>query len=336
MSGGPPATGLWIEAGLALGLLVLAAMARALALALAARRAAAPGVAAGPEPALAPALTAEILSLALLGPALLLVAEVVRALVPTPGAAFAAAAAAGLVFGLALPARLGAARARRPPRAPGPWLGRFAYPFRPLVAHLVRRRAALPEAEPAADEAKLLGRLLDASAETALESAVETAEVRLLLGRVLHLRETPVTAIMRPRAAIAWVGLRDAVPVAVERMRAGRHSRLPVCGRDLDDVVGVVHLKDLFLVEQGLVAAPNLGAIAREPSIVGPDTTLGTLLAEWRHGYGAMSLVREASGEISGLVTLADVIGWLLAAPEADDPAAPGDLADAGSPGAEA
>ena len=331
MNSGPTGAGLWIAAGLALVLLFLAAMARALAAALAARRAEAPGGApGGPEPALAPALTAEILSLALLGPALLLVAHVVRALAPGAGVALAAAAAAGLLFGLALPVRLGAARARRPPRTPGPWLGRFAYPFRPLVAHLVRRRAALPEAEPAADEAKLLGRLLDATGEAALESEVDTAEVRLLIGRVLHLRETPVTAIMRPRAAIVWVGLRDPVPVAVERMRAGRHSRLPLCGRDLDDVVGVVHLKDLFLVEQGVVAAPNLGAIAREPSIVGIETPLGALLAEWRHGYGTMSLVRAADGGIVGLVTLADVIGWLLA-PAPDSGEAGADATGAGA-----
>jgi CBS domain containing-hemolysin-like protein len=195
----------------------------------------------------------------------------------------------------------------------------------------VRRRAALPEAEPAADEAKLLGRLLDATAEADAGNEVDSTAVRHLLSRVLHLRETPVTAIMRPRAAIVWVGLRDRVPVAVERMRAAGHSRLPVCGRDLDDVVGIVHLKDVFLAEQGVAAATVLSAIAREPSLVGAEASLATLLAEWRHGNGTLSLVRAASGEIVGLVTLADVIGWLLAAPEPAAEAQGGESTGAGA-----
>lgn len=334
MNGGLPATGLWIEAGLALGLLFLAGMARAFAAAVRAARAGAPSRApAAAEPAFAPVLAAELLWMALLVPALILIAHVTRTLVPAAGAVVAGAvvAGAGLVLGLALPALLGAERARRPRKAPGPWLGRLAYPFRPLVSHLVRRRAALPGAEPAADEAKLLGRLLDATAEADAGSEVDSALVRLLLGRVLHLRETPVATIMRPRSAIVWVGLHDRVPVAVELMRTAGHSRLPVCGRDLDDVVGVVHLKDVFLAEQGAVATTTLGPIAREPSLVGAKTSLATLLAEWRRGHGTMSLVRAAGGEIVGLVTLADVIGWLLAAPAPPVDAPAGDEAGAGA-----
>jgi CBS domain containing-hemolysin-like protein len=148
---------------------------------------------------------------------------------------------------------------------------------------------------------------------------LEAALVRRFLGRVLHLRETPVARIMRPREAIVWIGQREEARVAAELMSSSGHSRIPVCGRDLDDVVGILHLKDVFLALVGGPAQVTMGSIARQPSLITADMPLASVLATWRHASGTMSLVRDEAGRVIGLVTLADMIDWILAAPPSAD-----------------
>ena len=189
---------------------------------------------------------------------------------------------------------------------------RSVNPQRPLEgAHRLRQEAE-PLPEPAADEAKLIERLFDASSDSSAAEDPTTQLMRQLLGRVVHMRETPVKVLMRPRTEIIWIAQRAKPDAAAELMRISGHSRIPVCGRDLDDVVSIVHRKDIFLALRGAVAATNVDAIGRQPSFVDEDLPLSALLAEWPHEGGRMSVVRNAEGRVVGLVTLSDVIDWLL------------------------
>jgi CBS domain containing-hemolysin-like protein len=261
----------------------------------------------------AAALTAEVMWLGLFSPALLLAAHAVQSLaLPLgPFSGFVLAAGMALLVGSDLPLRIGARQPQRVAALARPLL-RAAAPLRPLAAELGRRRAAATPPEPAADEAKLIERLFDASGDSAGEDPV-TVVMRQLLGRVVHLRETPVQTVIRPREEIVWIGQRANPQAAAELMRTTGHSRLPVCGRDLDDVVSIVHRKDVFLALRGAVPAANVDAIGRQPSFVVEDLPLSALLAEWQHEGGHMSVVRDAGGRVAGIVTLSDVIDWLLA-----------------------
>jgi CBS domain containing-hemolysin-like protein len=259
------------------------------------------------------ALTAEIMWLGLLSPALLIGAHATQGFLTPfgPFTGFALAAALALAVGSDLPLRLGARRPRRVAALASPLL-RAAAPLRPLAARLGRLRAEAPLPEPAADEAKLIERLFDASSDSGAADDPVTQLMRQLLGRVVHMRETPVKMLMRPRTAIIWIAQRAQPDAAAELMRISGHSRIPVCGRDLDDVVSIVHRKDVFLALRGAVAAANVDAIGRQPSFVDEELPLSALLAEWPHEGGRMSIVRDADGHVVGIVTLSDVIDWLL------------------------
>jgi CBS domain containing-hemolysin-like protein len=261
----------------------------------------------------AQALTAEVMWLGLLSPALLLAAHATQGFTSPfgPFSGFALAAVMALAVGSDLPLRLGARQPRRVAELAGPLL-RAAAPLRPLAARLGRRRAAPPLPEPAADEAKLIERLFDASSASNAAEDPTTQLMRQLLGRVVHMRETPVRSLMRPRSEIIWIAQRAQAAAAAELIRLSGHSRIPVCGRDLDDVVSIVHRKDVFLALHGAVSAPNVDVIGRQPSFVDEDLPLSALLAEWPHEGGRMSIVRNADGRVVGLVTLSDVFDWLL------------------------
>lgn len=322
----------WVEAGVATGLLALAALARAAAArhaalaatheaerraAIEAGREAEPGARDAHVASRAAILSAELAWAALLASALLLGAHAALQLLPGVLRGLALLAFAALVLGDAVPARRGERQViprRERYRKQKSRLAFLSRPVRSLASHLARRRTAGSPAEPAAaaDEEKLLQRLLDASTNGEAGQEGETAVVRRLLGRVLHLRETLVASVMCPRSEIVWIGHRERPPAAALLMRESGHTRIPICGRDLDDVVGVLHLKDVFLALHGVPPEATVGAIGREPAFMDADTHLGALLGAWRRQSGTMSIVRDPFGRVVGLITLSDVLGWLL------------------------
>jgi CBS domain containing-hemolysin-like protein len=311
--------GLWVA--VAAGLLALAGLARAVAARHAASRDGGARQGAGSKGGLdrgAELLTAELAWAALLAPALLLAGHALPRLFPGAGwlGAFAALAFAALVLAGALPARLeersGAAETKPGTGRP---LGVLGVLLRPFASHLIRQSAARPQVEPAAaDEEKLLQRLLEAGAGGEAGQEGETALVRHLLGRVLHLREITVERIMRQRSEIVWIGHREPQAAAARIMRESAHSRVLVCGRELDDVIGVLHLKDVFLALHRSPKDAAIGALGREPVFVDREMPLTELLRSWRHQGGTMAIVRVSSGRVVGLVTLSDVLEWLLPA----------------------
>ncbi len=321
----------WAEGLVALGLLGLAALARL--------SAAGPIGGDGEARHRAELLAAELAWAALLASSLILGTHALLGLAPGLGSLIVLTLAgfAALVVADRVPSRIGqSAFVPRGGRSPkGPVVSFLARPFRSLAGHLARQRAARPADEPAADhEEKLLHRLLDATTNGEVGEDGETAILRQLLGGMLRLRETPVASIMCPRSRIVWIGHRERPAAAALLMRESGHSRIPVCGRDLDDVVGVLHLKDAFLALHGVSAESTVGAIAREPVFVTDETPLSDLLGNWRHQSGTMSIVRDPLGRVVGLVTLRDVLEWLMAAHDAAGPgiATAGSMAAGGVP----
>src|SRR5690242_12048339 len=69
---------------------------------------------------------------------------------------------------------------------------------------------------------------------------------RALMANILHLRETTANDVMLPRADIVAMQVDVTLEQALALIRADGHSRLPVYREQLDDIVGMVHIKDLY------------------------------------------------------------------------------------------
>lgn len=309
---------LWLDLGLLLLVVTTGSLARtAQCAADRARR-----LAAGREPGVLDderVLAARMLWFASIPPAFLLLEHLAGQLVaPAPGPmllAYLVAAGALLVLMNALPQRL----ARRDPlglRAGlQPLIGALVLPLRPLARHLAARRAGAPPAEAAAaDEELLLHRLFDevADEENGGEPGISERE-RRLLGRVVRLREQTVRQVMCPRERLLWLPQSAALDDAVACMQERGASRILITGRDLDDVLGVLHEKDLFVARNLITPAPGLVRLARQALFVRDDLPLDTLIARWRQLGGSVAVVRDASDRVAGLIALAEVLEWLLA-----------------------
>ena len=147
---------------------------------------------------------------------------------------------------------------------------------------------------------------------------------KVMLLNILKLRHMTAYDVMVPRADIvavdAGTGTEDLLKVMAEK----GHSRLPVYRSNLDDIVGIVHIKDV-LAQMGGKKRFRLSSITRDALIVAPSMRVLDLLLEMRLTRVHMALVVDEYGGIDGLVTIEDLVEEIVGEieDEHDEDAAP-------------
>lgn len=134
---------------------------------------------------------------------------------------------------------------------------------------------------------------------------------RELLENALAFSQTTADDVGVPRADIVAVPLGATFEAVLEAFQKSSHTRLPVVGRDLDDVKGLVTLKDFF----PLVTTPekfNLETMMRPVSFVQESMPLNRVLHLMKKTRMPLVMVTDEFGGVSGLVTLKDVLEELV------------------------
>jgi len=155
------------------------------------------------------------------------------------------------------------------------------------------------ESEMAHSEEEL--RLLLASSHT----ATLTDSKRDLLANVFELSDRVARQVMLPRADVIYLSTTRPVEENLELARASGHTRYPLCEGDLDRVVGLVNIKDLF---RAATPPEDLRSIARPIKFVPETTPLDRLLARMRAERLHLAAVLDEYGGVAGIVTLENVI----------------------------
>ena len=143
------------------------------------------------------------------------------------------------------------------------------------------------------------------------EGAIEEHE-RQLIERAFRMDETKAWEIMTPRVDVfAWDDAQTLAEVAPE-LSTVRFSRVPVYHETVDNITGVLYLRD---AHQALVSGQRdvqLKALAREPLIVPGSVTLSKLLRDFQTRRIHLAIVVDEYGGTDGLVTLEDVLEELV------------------------
>ncbi|MGD0430768.1 MAG: hemolysin family protein [Acetobacteraceae bacterium] len=179
---------------------------------------------------------------------------------------------------------------------------------RATFVHRLRNLIGRKAPEPTLREsiAELMQEAADAP-ETAAPASELNRHERLLIANILRLRETTADDVMIPRADIVAMRVELTLEQTIEQIRSERHSRLPVYREQLDDIVGMVHVKDVF----AYVGRPeefSLEAILRKPLMVAPRIRVLDLMLQMRQQRMHMALVVDEYGGIDGLVTIEDLV----------------------------
>jgi len=189
----------------------------------------------------------------------------------------------------------------------------FFVVFKPLIWVLQRSSDTVLRAlglTPPGGEMELyseaeLKMLLSRSTE---EGQLERQEQEMLY-KVFDFADKEVSAVMVPRPEVVALSIEMPPEEALAAVIDSPYTRYPVYRDSLDEIVGVLHVRDLFsaLVDRG-IAGVQLEQLLRPAHIVPETKDLAALLTEFRRTNQHMAVVVDEYGELEGIVTLEDLL----------------------------
>jgi len=217
-----------------------------------------------------------------------------------------------LVLGELAPKRLGLQNPERTAVIFAPTLDRLARVARPVIWFLsrctdlvVRILGGDPTAgRDAISEEELRGLV-------AAHESLSTDE-RRLIDDVFAAGEKSISEVMVSRTEVAFLDGSHSVSRALKAAMETPHSRYPVIGDGIDDVIGFIHLRDLLVGPEGLEAtldrSRRLAALVREIKVLPCSKKVLVALSEMRREGHHMAVVVDEYGGTDGIVTLEDLI----------------------------
>jgi CBS domain containing-hemolysin-like protein len=139
-----------------------------------------------------------------------------------------------------------------------------------------------------------------------------------MIQAIAEMGETSVREIMVPRTAMECLDVRSSISEVLDKITACMHSRIPVYEEDVDHIIGVLHVKDLFGVWEDREGAAdpseksngefNLRPFLRPAQFVPETKKIRELFAEFQQEKNHIAIVVDEYGGTAGLVTLEDLL----------------------------
>ena len=137
---------------------------------------------------------------------------------------------------------------------------------------------------------------------------------RAMLANLFDLEAVTVEDVMVPRPQIHAIDLAAKPKLLRQQLATSYHTRLPVCEGSPDQIVGVLHLKNVVgLMQEGEEIDPeSLRPLLRKPYFVPAGTSLLTQLTQFQADRQRIGLVVDEYGELKGLVTIEDIVEEII------------------------
>lgn len=130
----------------------------------------------------------------------------------------------------------------------------------------------------------------------------------MLLG-ILDLERVTVDDIMIPRNEVAGIDLEDDLETIVTQLRTTPHTRLPVFRKDINQIEGIVHMRQIArLLSHDQLTRESLLEACNEPYFIPENTPLSTQLVNFQKQKRRIGIVVDEYGDVLGIVTLEDIL----------------------------
>ena len=130
-----------------------------------------------------------------------------------------------------------------------------------------------------------------------------------MIKRVLKLYDTKAKEIMIPRTSVFAVDIEDDACDIIDEIIEERYSRVPVYEKGIDNIIGVVHIKDIFAqMRKGNLDCINLKGIMKQPYFVHEYKSIDEIFLEMQKNRTHMALVIDEYGGFSGIITIEDLV----------------------------
>jgi magnesium and cobalt exporter, CNNM family len=216
-----------------------------------------------------------------------------------------------LVFGEILPKTIAVGNGDRTALRLAPFLDFTTRAMAPLTAAflwisdgLVRLFGGQPHIGPyvTEDDIKTL-------VNVGVEQNVLEEDERKLIHSIIEFGDTIAREVMTPRTDMVTVGVTSSPRRALDLVIAEGYSKLPVYDETVDNVIGVVHDRELLIaLSNGTVATSSLRALMRPVVHVPENKRISELLREMQRGKYSLAIVLDEYGGTAGLVTMEDLL----------------------------
>lgn len=141
--------------------------------------------------------------------------------------------------------------------------------------------------------------LIDAETQAMLEGAILFSQLR-------------ARDIMLPKNQMTCINEDDNLDKVIQIVTQSGHSRFPVTAENSDEIVGILHAKDLLRFTQGQDEDFDVLDISRQVMFVPESKRLDSLLSEFRSNKNHMAIVVDEYGAVAGFVTIEDIIEQII------------------------
>lgn len=217
-----------------------------------------------------------------------------------------------LIFGELVPKRIGMVAAEKMAKiiaAPMDILSRVASPFVWLLSastsFMMRILGLNNTGENRITEEEIKAIIQESTAEGEIQEVEQD-----IVERVFNLGDRDIASVMTHRSDLTWLNISDTNEQIRKTVKENLHTIYPVSDTKLDNIVGVVFLKDLF----GRIDSPdfNLKALVRPPQYFPQNQSVYNALEHLKQGHFKYGLVTDEFGSIEGIVTLKDIVKALI------------------------
>lgn len=133
-----------------------------------------------------------------------------------------------------------------------------------------------------------------------------------LLTRAFELDDLTAGDLMRPDDEMVMLNMQESLPVMLATIRKHRYSRYPVYDGDRDNLIGILHVKDLISVLELPDAIPDIRALVKPALIIHDGVSAMDILKSFQRGFIHFAIVGDEYGTVSGFVTLDHVLEALV------------------------
>lgn len=157
------------------------------------------------------------------------------------------------------------------------------------------------------DQEELVSLLRDAQ----IRSLISSETLAMIEGAILFTKMR-ARDIMLPKNQMVCINQSDEYSEILKVVSRTGHSRFPVTGENPDEIIGILHAKDLLRFQTDNLDSFDLFDICRQVTFIPESRPLDNLLSEFRSNKNHMAIVVDEYGEISGFVTIEDIIEQII------------------------
>jgi putative hemolysin len=210
-----------------------------------------------------------------------------------------------LVIGELVPKRIGLSKPEAIAKilaTPMEWVAKITYPFIWLLTkstQLIATLFGIRRNESAVTEEEIKAMISEGTEHGNIEETEQE-----IIERVFHLGDRNITSLMTHRSDIIWMDINARVADVKEKMKEVIHNTYPLCDGVIDNIKGVITIKDILLANNDTVLAD-----IRKPSLFVPENnTVYQVLEKFKNSQTNSCFIVDEYGSVEGMMTLNDIL----------------------------